>query len=98
MVGELLVPHNRGMDITMNVTDPHGPDPSRSSPRSSDDGEGGVLAPKRIYRDPHGPVGGVAGGVAGYFDIDPVIARLLWIVALFSGVGIPAYIVCWLII
>lgn len=57
-----------------------------------------MLPPKRIFRDPNGPVGGVAGGFAGYFDIDPVIARLLWIVALFSGVGFPAYVVCWLII
>jgi phage shock protein PspC (stress-responsive transcriptional regulator) len=86
------------MDITMNVTDPPDPEPSRSSSPKSRDGAGGVLPPKRIYRDPNGPIGGVAGGFAGYFEIDPVIARLLWIVALFSGVGIPAYIVCWLII
>lgn len=55
-------------------------------------------APKRLYRDPSGPIGGVAGGFAGYFDVDPVIPRLLWIVALFSGVGFPAYLVCWLVI
>ena len=82
----------------MNVTDPPGPEPSRSSNPTSRGGDGGVLPPKRIFRDPNGPVGGVAGGFAGYFDIDPVIARLLWIVALFSGVGFPAYVVCWLII
>lgn len=54
--------------------------------------------PKRLYRDPSGPIGGVAGGFAGYFDVDPVIPRLLWIVALFSGIGLPAYVVCWLVI
>jgi phage shock protein PspC (stress-responsive transcriptional regulator) len=96
------------MDITMNVTESKGgeyegtgykgtessppPNPATSS------AQGVAVPPKRIYRDPHGPVGGVAGGFAGYFDIDPVIARLLWIVALFSGIGIPAYVVCWLII
>jgi phage shock protein PspC (stress-responsive transcriptional regulator) len=50
------------------------------------------MPPKRIYRDPSGPIGGVAGGFAGYFDIDPVIARLLWIVALFSGIGMSSVI------
>lgn len=55
-------------------------------------------APKRLFRDPHGPIGGVAGGFAAYFDIDPVLSRLLWVAALFSGVGIPAYVVCWVVI
>jgi phage shock protein PspC (stress-responsive transcriptional regulator) len=85
------------MDITMNVTESSGPEPARS-PNPNAPSNSAVLPPKRIYRDPSGPIGGVAGGFAGYFDIDPVIARLLWIVALFSGIGIPAYFVCWLII
>jgi len=36
--------------------------------------------------------------MAAYFDIDPVVARLLWIVALLTGVGFPAYLVCWAVI
>jgi phage shock protein PspC (stress-responsive transcriptional regulator) len=86
------------MDITMNVTESKRAESSPSQNAPSSNADGGVHAPKRIFRDPHGPVGGVAGGFAGYFDIDPVISRLLWIVALFSGIGVPAYIVCWLII
>jgi phage shock protein PspC (stress-responsive transcriptional regulator) len=86
------------MDITMNVTEPRAAESSRAPNPSAPGAEGGVLPPKRIYRDPHGPIGGVAGGFAGYFNIDPVITRLLWLVALFSGIGIPAYFVCWLII
>lgn len=54
--------------------------------------------PRRLYRDPKGPVGGVASGLAAYFDIDPVIVRLLWIVALLLGPGAPAYLVCWVVV
>jgi phage shock protein PspC (stress-responsive transcriptional regulator) len=91
------------MDLTMNVNEPPGAEPSRSaspSPSSSSASSEpiSVLPPKRLYRDPAGPIGGVASGFAGYFDVDPVITRLLWIVALFSGVGFPAYLVCWLVI
>lgn len=81
----------------MNVTDPGGSE-SRSQNPPPPSAEAGVRPPRRIYRDPSGPIGGVAGGFAGYFDIDPVITRLLWIVALFSGIGLPAYLVCWLVI
>src|SRR5690606_39070445 len=86
---------NACMDITMNANETPGAEPPRaetSSPATN------TLAPKRLYRDPSGPIGGVAAGFAGYFNVDPVITRLLWIVALFSGVGFPAYLVCWLVI
>src|SRR5688572_21775119 len=54
--------------------------------------------PRRLYRDPAGPIGGVASGMAGYFGVDPVLVRLLWLVALFSGIGFFAYLVFWLIV
>lgn len=82
----------------MNVTETPGVEPPRADSRSAAGDAGSAQPPKRLYRDPSGPVGGVAGGFAGYFDVDPVIPRLLWIVALFSGIGFPAYIVCWLVI
>jgi phage shock protein C len=38
-------------------------------------------------------IAGVAGGVAAYFGIDPVLARIGFAVtALFSGAGVVAYI------
>jgi phage shock protein C len=41
----------------------------------------------------------VAGGIGEYLDIDPVLARILFILALFAGgVGFLAYIVAWIII
>lgn len=80
----------------MNASESPGAEPSRSS----DPAPAGprVLPPKRIYRDPKGPIGGVASGFAGYFDVDPVIPRLLWVVALLSGIGFPAYLLCWVVI
>jgi phage shock protein PspC (stress-responsive transcriptional regulator) len=96
------------MDLSMNVNDSPGAEPPRSgSPSGSGSSSGATAAssnslsalpPKRLYRDPSGPIGGVAGGFAGYFDVDPAVTRLLWIIALFSGVGFPAYLVCWLVI
>lgn len=41
---------------------------------------------------------GVCGGIAEYFDIDPTVVRLLWVVASFmGGGGLIVYIVAALI-
>jgi phage shock protein C len=55
---------------------------------------------KRLYRTPRNKViGGVAGGLAEYFDIDPVIVRVIFVVtALAWGVSIIAYILLWIIV
>lgn len=43
-------------------------------------------------------IGGVCGGFAQYFNIDPVIVRLIFILSVFlHGTGILAYIVCLII-
>lgn len=42
---------------------------------------------------------GVCGGIGEYFDIDPTVIRVLWVVLSFMfGFGILAYLVCALII
>ncbi|MBI4151933.1 PspC domain-containing protein [Candidatus Woesearchaeota archaeon] len=56
---------------------------------------------KRLYRSRTDKIlGGVCAGMANYFEIDPVLIRLIWVlVALFSmGLGILAYIIAWIII
>lgn len=54
---------------------------------------------KQLYRSNQNKVlGGVCGGMGEYFDIDPTIVRIIWFLAIFTGVGIIAYIACWLII
>lgn len=43
-------------------------------------------------------VAGVCGGLAEYFNIDPVIVRLIFVlVTLTSGLGIPVYILLWVL-
>ena len=43
-------------------------------------------------------LGGVCGGLAHYFDIDPIIVRLIFIVAFFGfGTGLLVYGVLWLV-
>lgn len=44
-------------------------------------------------------LGGVAGGLAEYFKIDPVITRILFIAfTLTNGIGIVIYIILWIIV
>ncbi|MGE5544104.1 MAG: PspC domain-containing protein [Bacillota bacterium] len=44
-------------------------------------------------------IGGVAGGIAEYFDVDVAVVRLLWVLStLFAGGGVLAYIIAWIII
>ena len=44
-------------------------------------------------------IAGVCGGLGEYFNIDPIIVRILWVLfSLFGGGGIIAYIVAWLLI
>lgn len=44
-------------------------------------------------------IGGVAGGIAEYFDVDVAVVRLLWVISiLFAGSGVLAYIIAWIVI
>lgn len=54
---------------------------------------------KRLYRsDKEKIIAGVCGGVAEYFDIDPTLVRVAWIILAFmAGCGILAYIICALV-
>ena len=48
---------------------------------------------KRLYRDAnHKVLGGVCSGIAAYFNIEPIIVRLVFI---FSGIGFFAYLLLW---
>lgn len=55
---------------------------------------------KRLYKSRDDQkIDGVCAGIAKYFDIDPTIVRLLWVlVTLCGGAGVIAYIVCALVI
>lgn len=55
---------------------------------------------KRLYRSKKDKIfGGVCGGMGDYFEIDPVLIRILWVIgSLLMGAGILAYIIAWIII
>ena len=44
-------------------------------------------------------LGGVCGGLAEYFNVDPTLVRVIWIaITLLAGVGILLYIILWLVV
>ena len=54
---------------------------------------------KRFYRDPEAKVlSGVCGGLAAYFNMDPVIVRILFVALAFvtTGAAILAYFILWI--
>jgi phage shock protein C len=54
---------------------------------------------KKLYRSCKDRVlGGVAGGIGEYFEIDSTLVRLLIALSFLSGFGFVAYILAWLII
>lgn len=55
---------------------------------------------KRLYRDPENSViGGVCGGLAAYFSVDPVIFRLLFVIFFFAGgASILVYVILWIVL
>src|SRR5690606_41314410 len=57
-------------------------------------------APRRLYRSRHDRIlGGVAAGVAEYFNIDPTIVRLAWLLTvLWGGAGVVLYIIAWIVV
>lgn len=56
--------------------------------------------PKRLFRSNENKVvAGVCGGIGEYFDIDPVLIRVITVVLFFlNGFGLLAYIVGWIVI
>ncbi|MEK6903460.1 MAG: PspC domain-containing protein, partial [Nanoarchaeota archaeon] len=54
---------------------------------------------KRLYRSRTDKIfGGVCGGIAVYFNVDPVLIRVLWVILIFiMGTGILVYLIAWLI-
>lgn len=56
---------------------------------------------KRLYRasEKNSMIGGVCGGIAEYFDADPTLVRLAWVVLtiISLGVGVLGYLIMWII-
>ena len=55
---------------------------------------------KRLYRSNDAILGGVAGGLAEYFNMDPTLMRVLFVLVAFVTGGFPAipvYLILWAI-
>ena len=56
---------------------------------------------KRLYRSNRDVMlGGVASGIAEYFNIDPTVVRLLFVLLAFMTAGVPVvllYLILWII-
>ena len=57
------------------------------------------MEPKRFYRSiTNRRIAGVAGGLADYFDLDPLLVRLIFIILLFAGGGgFLLYLILWIV-
>ncbi len=55
---------------------------------------------RRLYRSrTDRKIAGVCGGLAAYFKIDPTFIRIVWLVLILgAGVGLLAYVICWVVI
>lgn len=55
---------------------------------------------RKLYRSRKDKMlGGVAGGLAEYFDIDPTLVRIAFVIILFlGGSGILAYLILWIVV
>ncbi len=77
------------------------PQARQAAPSAQSSGhQAGAQQVKRLYRSKKDRIlGGVCGGFAEYFAIDPVLVRVLWVIfSLAGGSGLLAYIICWIII
>ena len=56
---------------------------------------------RKLYRDPDDRVlGGVCSGLGAFFDIDPIIIRLIFVLLVFLGAGssIIIYLILWIVV
>ena len=52
---------------------------------------------KRLLRSKDKKIAGVCAGLANYFDIDPTIVRILFVIIFFAGgASLLAYLIMWI--
>jgi phage shock protein PspC (stress-responsive transcriptional regulator) len=54
---------------------------------------------KRLHRSrTEKMIGGVCGGLAEYFGVDPTLIRVIWVlITLMAGAGILLYLILWIV-
>lgn len=59
----------------------------------------GEVSRHRLVRPRNGrKLAGVCQGMAEYFDLDVSLVRIAWVIFGLCGLGVPAYVVAWIII
>ena len=61
----------------------------------------GSTTPSKFRRDrANGKLAGVCGGIANYFDVDPLIVRLIFAIGAVAGFGsfVLIYLAIWLLV
>lgn len=58
------------------------------------------MQPRQLYRSrTNSVIGGVAGGLAEYFNLDPLVVRILFVVlAIVGGGGVILYVALWIFV
>lgn len=57
------------------------------------------MAHKKLYRDiEHSSIGGVASGIANFFDMDVTLFRVLFVITAIFGGGVVLYVILWIIV
>jgi phage shock protein C len=58
------------------------------------------LQPRKLYRSQtNRMVAGVCGGLAEYFNVDPTLIRILFVVlTVFGGAGLVLYLAMWILV
>ena len=61
-------------------------------------GSTAAVPAKRLMRSSRDKkIGGVCAGLAEYFDLDPTVVRIVWLLAIFfAGTGFLIYLVLWI--
>lgn len=77
-------------DTTTTAEDPPPPPPSDTAPPPP---------VRALRRATDSPLGGVATGIASYFDIAPIVVQVAFVASTaIGGFGVLAYIACWFLI
>ena len=55
--------------------------------------------PRKLYRSrTEKKLGGVCGGLAQYFNVDPTLVRVLFIALAVLGAGLVIYLAMWIVV
>jgi phage shock protein PspC (stress-responsive transcriptional regulator) len=106
-MAELFRAKMTGYKQVITIEDVHEAISILGTPEDIDDKDGRSARDKfsspgyhRMYRDPdHRIIGGVCAGMGVYWNIDPIILRVIFIALIFAGgLGILTYLVLWVVL